>query len=207
MHHNLYIAMKCWQNGEYYLHNGFWVMCVAFGTYRGGPSRWDADSHRRGRIPAGDSTKCHQILPLHKKFSLFSLRICPFFVRTRMQRWMMWKWRKLKIKYTCFWPEVPLTSWNTRQRCDSRLSHYLRMCVTLVYSLAFYLWQFMLYTCPLASVSFCAVHPTQPKILGFVAKHPAADMFHCYILQSKKFVSYRNLTILDNLLLSCIFKA
>ncbi|XP_057218913.1 PTB domain-containing engulfment adapter protein 1-like [Triplophysa rosa] len=47
--------------------------------------------------------------------------------------------------------------------------------------------KFMLYTCPLASVSFCAVHPTQPKILGFVAKHPAADMFHCYILQSKKF--------------------
>ncbi|KAA0706795.1 hypothetical protein E1301_Tti019695 [Triplophysa tibetana] len=47
--------------------------------------------------------------------------------------------------------------------------------------------KFMLYTCPLASVSFCAVHPTQPKILGFVAKHPATDMFHCYILESKKF--------------------
>nr|XP_055045384.1 PTB domain-containing engulfment adapter protein 1-like isoform X2 [Misgurnus anguillicaudatus] len=47
--------------------------------------------------------------------------------------------------------------------------------------------KFMLYTCPLASISFCAVHPTQPKILGFVAKHPASDVFHCYILQSKKF--------------------
>ncbi|XP_051515808.1 PTB domain-containing engulfment adapter protein 1-like isoform X4 [Myxocyprinus asiaticus] len=47
--------------------------------------------------------------------------------------------------------------------------------------------KFMLYTCALSSVSFCAVHPTQPKILGFVSKHPAVDMFHCYILQSKKF--------------------
>ncbi|XP_016363076.1 PTB domain-containing engulfment adapter protein 1-like [Sinocyclocheilus anshuiensis] len=47
--------------------------------------------------------------------------------------------------------------------------------------------KFMLYSCTLSSVSFCAVHPTQPKILGFVAKHPAADMYHCYIFQSKKF--------------------
>ncbi|XP_051961183.1 PTB domain-containing engulfment adapter protein 1-like [Xyrauchen texanus] len=47
--------------------------------------------------------------------------------------------------------------------------------------------KFMLYTCALSSISFCAVHPTQPKILGFVTKHPAADVFHCYILQSKKF--------------------
>ncbi|KAI7794613.1 PTB domain-containing engulfment adapter protein 1, partial [Triplophysa rosa] len=36
--------------------------------------------------------------------------------------------------------------------------------------------KFMLYTCPLASVSFCAVHPTQPKIFGFVAKHPAQEV-------------------------------
>ncbi|XP_043080869.1 PTB domain-containing engulfment adapter protein 1-like isoform X1 [Puntigrus tetrazona] len=47
--------------------------------------------------------------------------------------------------------------------------------------------EFMLYSCALPSVSFCAVHPTQPKILGFVARHPAADMYHCYIFQSKKF--------------------
>ncbi|XP_051947796.1 PTB domain-containing engulfment adapter protein 1-like isoform X2 [Xyrauchen texanus] len=47
--------------------------------------------------------------------------------------------------------------------------------------------KFMLYTCALSSISFSAVHPTQPKILGFVSKHPAADMFHCYIFQSKKF--------------------
>ncbi|XP_058618432.1 PTB domain-containing engulfment adapter protein 1-like isoform X4 [Onychostoma macrolepis] len=47
--------------------------------------------------------------------------------------------------------------------------------------------KFMLYSCALPSVSFCAVHPTQPKILGFVARHPAADMYHCYIFQSKKF--------------------
>lgn len=51
----------------------------------------------------------------------------------------------------------------------------------------------MLYSCALPSVSFCAVHPNQPKILGFVAKHPASDMFHCYIFQSKKFVSNRRL--------------
>ncbi|XP_051736989.1 PTB domain-containing engulfment adapter protein 1-like [Ctenopharyngodon idella] len=47
--------------------------------------------------------------------------------------------------------------------------------------------KFMLYSCALPSVSFCAVHPSQPKTLGFVAKHPAADMYHCYIFQSKKF--------------------
>ncbi|XP_056126677.1 PTB domain-containing engulfment adapter protein 1-like isoform X1 [Rhinichthys klamathensis goyatoka] len=47
--------------------------------------------------------------------------------------------------------------------------------------------KFMLYSCALPSVSFCAVHPSQPKILGFIAKHPAADMHHCYIFQSKKF--------------------
>uniref|UniRef100_A0A8C1I9L2 PID domain-containing protein n=1 Tax=Cyprinus carpio TaxID=7962 RepID=A0A8C1I9L2_CYPCA len=52
--------------------------------------------------------------------------------------------------------------------------------------------KFMLYSCALPSVSFCAVHPTRPKILGFVARHPAADMYHCYIFQSKKFVSSGN---------------
>uniref|UniRef100_A0A4W5JHK6 Uncharacterized protein n=1 Tax=Hucho hucho TaxID=62062 RepID=A0A4W5JHK6_9TELE len=30
---------------------------------------------------------------------------------------------------------------------------------------------FMLYTCPLSSVSFCAVLPTPPKVFGFVVKH------------------------------------
>ncbi|XP_067302945.1 PTB domain-containing engulfment adapter protein 1-like isoform X2 [Pseudorasbora parva] len=47
--------------------------------------------------------------------------------------------------------------------------------------------KFMLYSCALPSVSFCAVHPSQPKMLGFVAKHPAADMYHCYIFKSRKF--------------------
>ncbi|XP_036447437.1 PTB domain-containing engulfment adapter protein 1-like isoform X2 [Colossoma macropomum] len=47
--------------------------------------------------------------------------------------------------------------------------------------------KFMLYTCSLSSVSFCAVHQTQPKLFGFIAKHPAVDTFHCYIFQSRKF--------------------
>uniref|UniRef100_A0A673ZD56 PID domain-containing protein n=1 Tax=Salmo trutta TaxID=8032 RepID=A0A673ZD56_SALTR len=36
---------------------------------------------------------------------------------------------------------------------------------------------------PLSSVSFCAVLPTPPKVFGFVAKHPAADMYQCYLFQ------------------------
>ncbi|KAG5838171.1 PTB domain-containing engulfment adapter protein 1-like isoform X2 [Anguilla rostrata] len=47
--------------------------------------------------------------------------------------------------------------------------------------------KFMLYTCPLSSMSFCGVHQTKPNVFGFVAKHPAADMNHCYLFQSKKF--------------------
>ncbi|KAJ8017140.1 hypothetical protein DPEC_G00014660 [Dallia pectoralis] len=47
--------------------------------------------------------------------------------------------------------------------------------------------KFMLYTCPLATVSFCAILSTTPKVFGFVAKHPAADMYHCYLFQSKTF--------------------
>ncbi|KAJ8258185.1 hypothetical protein GJAV_G00194130 [Gymnothorax javanicus] len=47
--------------------------------------------------------------------------------------------------------------------------------------------KFMLYTCPLSSISFCGVHQSKPSIFGFVAKHPAADMNHCYLFQSKKF--------------------
>ena len=47
----------------------------------------------------------------------------------------------------------------------------------------------MLYTCPLLSVSFCGVLPSSPKVLGLVARHPAADSYHCYLLQSSKFVS------------------
>lgn len=49
--------------------------------------------------------------------------------------------------------------------------------------------QFLLYTCPLSTVSFCAVLPSSPKVFGFVAQHPAADMNHCYLFQSTKFVS------------------
>ncbi|XP_026224300.1 PTB domain-containing engulfment adapter protein 1-like [Anabas testudineus] len=47
--------------------------------------------------------------------------------------------------------------------------------------------KFLLYTCPLSTVSFCGVQPTSPKVFGFVARHPAADMYHCYLFQSKKF--------------------
>uniref|UniRef100_A0A667XPH1 PID domain-containing protein n=2 Tax=Myripristis murdjan TaxID=586833 RepID=A0A667XPH1_9TELE len=47
--------------------------------------------------------------------------------------------------------------------------------------------KYMLYSCPLSMVSFCAVLPSSPKVFGFVAKHPAADMYHCYLFQSKAF--------------------
>ncbi|XP_071331651.1 PTB domain-containing engulfment adapter protein 1-like [Trachinotus anak] len=47
--------------------------------------------------------------------------------------------------------------------------------------------KFLLYTCPLSTVSFCALLPSSPKVFGFVARHPAADMYHCYLFQSKKF--------------------
>lgn len=61
-----------------HLHSGFCVVFVVFGTYRGGPSRWDADSHRCIRSPAGDiitdvteplhKTCLHQSLHLHCAF-------------------------------------------------------------------------------------------------------------------------------------------
>ncbi|XP_059189185.1 PTB domain-containing engulfment adapter protein 1-like isoform X2 [Centropristis striata] len=47
--------------------------------------------------------------------------------------------------------------------------------------------KFLLYSCPLSTISFCAVMPSSPKVFGFVAKHPAADMNHCYLFQSKTF--------------------
>ena len=47
--------------------------------------------------------------------------------------------------------------------------------------------KFLLYPCPLSTVSFCALLPSSPKVFGFVARHPAADMYHCYLFQSKKF--------------------
>ncbi|XP_023259470.1 PTB domain-containing engulfment adapter protein 1-like [Seriola lalandi dorsalis] len=47
--------------------------------------------------------------------------------------------------------------------------------------------KFLLYTCPLSTVSFCALLPSSTKVFGFVARHPAADMYHCYLFQSKKF--------------------
>ncbi|XP_035512587.1 PTB domain-containing engulfment adapter protein 1-like [Morone saxatilis] len=47
--------------------------------------------------------------------------------------------------------------------------------------------KFLLYTCPLSTISFCAVMPSSPKVFGFVARHPAADMYHCYLFQSKTF--------------------
>ncbi|CAN9515870.1 unnamed protein product [Ophioblennius macclurei] len=47
--------------------------------------------------------------------------------------------------------------------------------------------KFLLYSCPLATVSFCAVLPSSRKVFGFVAKHPAADMYHSYMFQSNSF--------------------
>ncbi|XP_046724990.1 PTB domain-containing engulfment adapter protein 1-like isoform X2 [Silurus meridionalis] len=47
--------------------------------------------------------------------------------------------------------------------------------------------QFMLYSCTLSSVSFCAVHQFQSKLFGFIANHPALDSSHCYVFQSTKF--------------------
>ncbi|XP_019718532.1 PTB domain-containing engulfment adapter protein 1 [Hippocampus comes] len=45
--------------------------------------------------------------------------------------------------------------------------------------------KFLLYTCPLPTISFCAVLPSSPKVFGFVAKHPAVDMYHCYLFKSE----------------------
>ncbi|CAJ1055403.1 PTB domain-containing engulfment adapter protein 1-like [Xyrichtys novacula] len=47
--------------------------------------------------------------------------------------------------------------------------------------------KFLLYSCPLPSVSFCGVNPSSPKVFGFVAQNTAADTYHCYLFQSKKF--------------------
>ncbi|XP_029292212.1 PTB domain-containing engulfment adapter protein 1 [Cottoperca gobio] len=50
-----------------------------------------------------------------------------------------------------------------------------------------YKTKFLLYSCPLSTISFCAVLPSSPKVFGFVARHPAADSNHCYLFQSKTF--------------------
>ncbi|KAK5613516.1 hypothetical protein CRENBAI_020601 [Crenichthys baileyi] len=47
--------------------------------------------------------------------------------------------------------------------------------------------KYLLYTCPLSTVSFCAVLRSSPKVFGFVAQHPASDLYHCYLFQSQKF--------------------
>uniref|UniRef100_A0A8C6Q5N9 PID domain-containing protein n=1 Tax=Nothobranchius furzeri TaxID=105023 RepID=A0A8C6Q5N9_NOTFU len=47
--------------------------------------------------------------------------------------------------------------------------------------------KFLLYSCPLTTVSFCAVLSSSPKVFGFVAQHLATDTFHCYLFQSRKF--------------------
>ncbi|KAI9531254.1 hypothetical protein JOQ06_006958 [Pogonophryne albipinna] len=47
--------------------------------------------------------------------------------------------------------------------------------------------KFLLYSCPLSTISFCAVLPSSPKVFGFVARHPAADTNHCYLFQSQAF--------------------
>uniref|UniRef100_A0A3P9I7E3 PID domain-containing protein n=1 Tax=Oryzias latipes TaxID=8090 RepID=A0A3P9I7E3_ORYLA len=64
--------------------------------------------------------------------------------------------------------------------------------------------KFLLYQCPLSTVSFCAVLPSSPKVFGFVAKHPASDIYHCYLFQSKAYVSNplqnnRNLETCDSM--------
>uniref|UniRef100_A0A3B4XP01 PTB domain-containing engulfment adapter protein 1-like n=1 Tax=Seriola lalandi dorsalis TaxID=1841481 RepID=A0A3B4XP01_SERLL len=51
--------------------------------------------------------------------------------------------------------------------------------------------KFLLYTCPLSTVSFCALLPSSTKVFGFVARHPAADMNNCMIYSSKKEKSIR----------------
>uniref|UniRef100_A0A3Q3XDU5 PID domain-containing protein n=1 Tax=Mola mola TaxID=94237 RepID=A0A3Q3XDU5_MOLML len=48
--------------------------------------------------------------------------------------------------------------------------------------------KFMLYTCPLSTVCYCAVLPSSHEVFGFVARHPAAETYHCYLFESKKFV-------------------
>ncbi|XP_028308957.1 PTB domain-containing engulfment adapter protein 1 isoform X1 [Gouania willdenowi] len=45
--------------------------------------------------------------------------------------------------------------------------------------------KFLLYSCPMSTVSFCAILPSSPKVCGFVARHPAADRYHCYLFKSK----------------------
>ncbi|XP_030590684.1 PTB domain-containing engulfment adapter protein 1 [Archocentrus centrarchus] len=47
--------------------------------------------------------------------------------------------------------------------------------------------KFLLYSCDLSTISFCAVLQSSPKVFGFVARHPAADTYHCYLFQSTKF--------------------
>ncbi|XP_012686428.2 PTB domain-containing engulfment adapter protein 1-like [Clupea harengus] len=47
--------------------------------------------------------------------------------------------------------------------------------------------KFLIHTCTLDAVSFCAVHQTMPKLFGFVAKHLTSDKYHCYMFQCKKF--------------------
>ncbi|XP_013875311.1 PTB domain-containing engulfment adapter protein 1 [Austrofundulus limnaeus] len=47
--------------------------------------------------------------------------------------------------------------------------------------------KFLLYSCPLSTVSFCAILPSSPRVFGFVAQHPAANTYHCYLFQDKKF--------------------
>ncbi|XP_029986054.1 PTB domain-containing engulfment adapter protein 1 [Sphaeramia orbicularis] len=46
--------------------------------------------------------------------------------------------------------------------------------------------KFLLYSCPLSSVSFCAVLPSSVQTFGFVSKHPASDTFHCYLFSSRR---------------------
>lgn len=103
--------------------------------------------------------------------------------------------RRVKSISSCLW--VGSTFWKVKPRCVTNMlsSH----CSTWFNDTSCFLWsglipclpcvQFLLYTCPLSTVSFCAILPSSPKVFGFVAQHPAADMNHCYLFQSTKFVS------------------
>ncbi|XP_062397134.1 PTB domain-containing engulfment adapter protein 1-like [Sardina pilchardus] len=50
-----------------------------------------------------------------------------------------------------------------------------------------YKTKFLIHSCRLDSVSFCAVYQTMPKLFGFIAKNQASDTYYCYMFQCKKF--------------------
>ncbi|XP_066564435.1 PTB domain-containing engulfment adapter protein 1 [Amia ocellicauda] len=47
--------------------------------------------------------------------------------------------------------------------------------------------KFMLHSCPLSTISFCAVHQTMPNLFGFISKGSAGKGHYCYLFKSTKF--------------------